>query len=228
MEKIDHFKMNRAKARLDNMLKEYGQRGKLKAESLRLKMDLKNVNEEIKGLTEKRDKIQLEVERKATATAAPDSSKKSADLLSEETRALRESAIGSKRKSGISSDGEEVRDVHDILIELNEAIDEQETRADYHRERLAEVGPEPRSLMRTLCRSLKSYVVQVEKRLKALPDFGSAGVWADDDSFEVPEAFAPLKDVNGLEAKFLLRFLFKRAAMFRESDVKAATQVKEG
>ena len=68
---------------------------------------------------------------------------------------------------------------------------------------------------------------QVEKRLKALPDFGNAGVWADDDAADVPEAFAPIKDVNGAEAKFLLRFLFKRAAMFRESDVKAATQVRD-
>ena len=66
----------------------------------------------------------------------------------------------------------------------------------------------------------------MEKRLKALPDFGNAGVWADDDAAEVPEAFAPIKEVNGSEAKFLLRFLFKRAAMFRESDVKAATQAR--
>jgi hypothetical protein len=72
----------------------------------------------------------------------------------------------------------------------------------------------------------RARAAQVEKRLKALPDFGSAGVWADDDAVEVPESFAPLKDVNGAEAKFLLRFLFKRAAMFRESDVKAATQAR--
>ncbi len=68
--------------------------------------------------------------------------------------------------------------------------------------------------------------MQVEKRLKALPDFGNAGVWVDDDTMEVTEALGPIKEVNGSEAKFLLRFLFKRAAMFRESDVKAATQVR--
>ena len=66
----------------------------------------------------------------------------------------------------------------------------------------------------------------MEKRLKALPDFGNAGVWVDDDTVEVTEALGPIKEVNGSEAKFLLRFLFKRAAMFRESDVKAATQVR--
>ncbi len=68
----------------------------------------------------------------------------------------------------------------------------------------------------------------MEKRLKALPDFGNAGVWVDDDTVEVTEALGPIKEVNGSEAKFLLRFLFKRAAMFRESDVKAATQVRRG
>ncbi len=51
-------------------------------------------------------------------------------------------------------------------------------------------------------------------------------MWADDDTMEVTEALGPIKEVNGSEAKFLLRFLFKRAAMFRESDVKAATQVR--
>ena len=140
LEKIDQFKMNRAKARLDGMLKEYGQRGKLKAESLRLRMDLKAAGEEIKGLTERRDRLQLEIERRAAAGGpAPDSCKKadSAAAPSEEARARRDS--GAKRRSGASAEEDEGRDAQDALIELNEAIEEQETKSDYHRERLAEV-----------------------------------------------------------------------------------------
>jgi len=41
-------------------------------------------------------------------------------------------------------------------------------------------------------------------------------VWADDDAVQVPEAYAPIRDANGSEAKVLLRFLFKSAAQFRE------------
>ena len=49
----------------------------------------------------------------------------------------------SKRRSGASSEGgDEGRDMQEALIELNEAIEEQETKADYHRERLAEVRRE--------------------------------------------------------------------------------------
>ncbi len=138
LERIDQFKMNRAKARLDSMLKEYGLRGKLKAESLRLKMDLKNGSEELKSLSERRDRLQLEVERQAAASSAPDSSKKAPEPQ-EITRLRRDSAQGSKRKSSLSSEGDDARDVSETLIELNEAIEEQETKADYHRERLAEV-----------------------------------------------------------------------------------------
>jgi len=43
---------------------------------------------------------------------------------------------------------------------------------------------------------------------------------------EVPEAYAPIKEANGAEAKFLLRFLFKKAAIFRESDTRARHQVQ--
>jgi hypothetical protein len=32
---------------------------------------------------------------------------------------------------------------------------------------------------------------------------------SDDDTMEVPEAYAPIREANGAEAKFLLRFLFK-------------------
>jgi hypothetical protein len=135
--------MNRAKARLDGMLKEYGQRGKLKAESLRLRMDLKTAGEDIKGLTERRDRLQLELERRtaaaAASAAAPDSGRKGlAEGLAAEEGARRESGAA-KRRSGASADGGDGRDVQDALIELNEAIEEQETKADYHRERLAEV-----------------------------------------------------------------------------------------
>ena len=53
--------MNRAKARLKHMLEEYGQRGKLQAEGLRLRTILKGIEVELKEATRRRDKLHLEV-----------------------------------------------------------------------------------------------------------------------------------------------------------------------
>lgn len=56
--------MNRAKARLKHTLEEYGQRGKLQAELLRLKGLLKGILGELKDATAKRDRMHLDMERK--------------------------------------------------------------------------------------------------------------------------------------------------------------------
>ena len=42
----------------------------------------------------------------------------------------------------------------------------------------------------------------------------------------MPEEYASIADTNGAEARFLLRFLFKKAAIFREAEIRGRTQVE--
>ena len=53
---LNRYKMNRAKARLKHMLEEYGQRGKLQAELLRLKTILKGITADLKEANARRDR----------------------------------------------------------------------------------------------------------------------------------------------------------------------------
>ena len=182
-EKVDRFKMNRAKTRLKNMLEEYGQRGKLQAELSRLKADNKQLGAEVREVVTSRDKLQLELERKTVSAGKRESKDRTSEM-----------------SSCSSAD-----DLQEQIELLNEGIEERNTRIDYNRERMA----------------------QIDRKLKSLPDFeSSSGLWADDDTMEVPEAYAPIKEANGAEAKFLLRFLFKKAALFRESDLRHRAQIE--
>eukprot|EP00960_Hanusia_phi_P041310 754936-Hanusia_phi.AAC.4 len=193
-EKVDRFKMNRAKTRLKNMLEEYGQRGKLQAELSRLKADNKQLGAEVREEVLSRDKLQLELERKTVSSV-----KRSQPM--EAWAEKRESKDRTSEMSSCSS----VDDLQEHIELLNEGIEEKSTRMDYNKERIA----------------------QIDKKLKSLPDFeSSSGLWADDDTMEVPEAYAPIREANGAEAKFLLRFLFKKAALFRESDLKHRAQIE--
>ena len=184
-ERVDRFKMNRAKTKLKHMLEEYGQRGKLQAELARLKCENKALVAESKDLETEKDTLQLQVERRAV-------------------RRPREAwADDDKRESHESSaDQSEARDKLDHLCHL---LEEKHTKIDYNRDRIG----------------------ALDKKLKGMPDFESSScLWTDDDTMEVPEAFAPIREANGAEAKFLLRFLFKKAALFRESDLRARHQIE--
>ena len=89
-----------------------------------------------------------------------------------------------KRESADSCDAEhgEARDKLDHLIDL---LEEKRTKIDYNRDRSA----------------------AMDKKLKALPDFeSSSGLWADDDTMEVPEAYAPSETVK---VSALLSLLWK-------------------
>jgi hypothetical protein len=99
----------------------------------------------------------------------------------------------------------DLQEAKNRLDHLRDMLEEKHTKLDYNRDRIS----------------------AIDKKLKALPDFeSSSGLWADDDTMEVPEAYAPIREANGAEAKFLLRFLFKKAAIFRESDLRARHQIE--
>lgn len=191
-EKVDKFKMNRAKGKLKHMLEEYGQRGKLQAELARVKAENKTLLFESKELEISKDALQLQLERRTVMRARPP------------LEAWGELKKEDKRESAESCDADHAEALYklDHLIDL---LEEKHTKIDYNRDRIA----------------------AMDKKLKALPDFeSSSGLWADDDTMEVPEAYAPIREANGAEAKFLLRFLFKKAAIFRESDLRARHQIE--
>jgi hypothetical protein len=187
-ERVDRFKMNRAKTKLKHMLEEYGQRGKLQAELARLKSETKSLVAETKELENEKDALQLLVERRA---------------VSRPRGPVEAWGDDNKRESHESSS--EASEAHGKLDHLCDVLEEKHTKVDYNRDRIS----------------------AIDKKLKALPDFeSSSGLWADDDTMEVPEAYAPIREANGPEAKFLLRFLFKKAAIFRESDLRARHQIE--
>jgi kinesin family member 21 len=192
-ERVDRFKMNRAKAKLKHMLEEYGQRGKLQAELARLKAENKTLVPETKELQVEKDTLELQVERSIVFRT------RTSEAWGEE-----------KFDSGTHvHDGHEgaadLQEAKNRLDHLRDMLEEKHTKLDYNRDRIS----------------------AIDKKLKALPDFeSSSGLWADDDTMEVPEAYAPIREANGAEAKFLLRFLFKKAAIFRESDLRARHQIE--
>ena len=69
-EKVDRYKMNRAKAKLKVMLEEYGQRGSMQAELARFKAENKTLKTEVQQLVAERDTLALAVERRALSAAA--------------------------------------------------------------------------------------------------------------------------------------------------------------
>jgi len=192
-ERVDRFKMNRAKAKLKHMLEEYGQRGKLQAELARLKAENKTLHSDIKELQQDKDTLELQVERRIVSRA------RTSEAWGEEKR----ESVTNVRDS--HEGGADLEEAKDRLDHLRDLLEEKHTKLDYNRERIS----------------------TIDKKLKALPDFeSSSGLWADDDTMEVPEAYAPIREANGAEAKFLLRFLFKKAALFRESDLRARHQIE--